>query len=127
MATKAAIKGFATAARLEVAPFGVAITTVEPGSINTGLSERRTKYIADDSAYRKAFTATVAALDAKEAGGISAQRVAETTLKAVTATRPEPLYAVGSKAPVVFAARRLLPRRVIESVMAKSYGVTGSD
>ena len=48
VASKAAIKGFATAARFELSPFGVWLTTVEPGSINTGISQRRTKYIADD-------------------------------------------------------------------------------
>ncbi|MFD0841265.1 SDR family oxidoreductase [Williamsia serinedens] len=124
VASKAALKGFATAARLELAPFGVHLTTVEPGSIDTGLSDRRTKYIADDSPYRRAFTTTVAALDTKESQGISADRVAQTILRAATARRPEPLYAVGSRAPLVFAARRLLPRRVIESVMARSYGLS---
>lgn len=124
VATKAAIKGFATAARLELAPFGVYLTTVEPGSINTGLSERRTKYIAEDSPYRESFTTTVAALDRKESEGISADRVARTTLEAITAPRPAPLYAVGSRAPLVFSARRLLPRRTIESLMARSYGLS---
>lgn len=123
VASKAALKGFASAARLEVAPFGVHLTTVEPGSIATGLSDRRSKYIADDSPYRDAFTTTVAALDAKEAQGISAERVARTIVRSATARRPEPLYAVGSRAPVVFTARRLLPRRVIESVMARAYGL----
>lgn len=124
VATKAALKGFATAARLELAPFDVHLTTVEPGSIATGLSDRRTKYIDDDSPYQEAFTTTVAALDEKEAQGISADRVAQTILRSATARRPEPLYAVGSRAPLVFTARRLLPRRVIESVMARAYGVS---
>ncbi|HSA49445.1 MAG TPA: SDR family NAD(P)-dependent oxidoreductase, partial [Yinghuangia sp.] len=51
VASKAALKGFATAARREFAPYGVAITTVEPGSINTGISERRTQYLAEDSPF----------------------------------------------------------------------------
>src|SRR5690242_11764500 len=49
VASKAAIEGFATAARFEMSPFGVWLTTVEPGSIRTGISTRRTKYVADDS------------------------------------------------------------------------------
>src|SRR3954452_24985125 len=39
-ASKAAIEGFATAARFEMSPFGVWLTTVEPGSIKTGISSR---------------------------------------------------------------------------------------
>ena len=55
VASKAALKGFATAARYEMAPYGVWLTTVEPGSINTGISQRRTKYIADDSPHARPF------------------------------------------------------------------------
>lgn len=123
VATKAAIKGFATAARYELKPFGVDITTVEPGSIATGLSGRRTKYCGEMSPYRDQFTKAIALLDKKEAEGITAEKVAETVVKAVEDKKTAPLYAVGSNAPAVFLARRLLPRRVIESVLAKAYGV----
>ena len=52
VAAKAALKGFASAARREVAPYGVGITTVEPGSISTGIGERRTHYLAGEHAKR---------------------------------------------------------------------------
>lgn len=126
VATKAALAGFATAARYELRPYGIEITTVEPGSITTGLSGRRTKYISSDSPYFEQFTSAIAVLDAKEAQGISADEVARTVLEAVEAEQTLPLYAVGSNAPAVFLARRLLPRRVIEAVMAKKYGVAAA-
>lgn len=124
VATKAAIKGFATAARYELRPFGIEITTVEPGSIATGLSGRRTKYVGAQSPYLQSFTSAIATLDAKEANGISAEQVARTVIKAVDDKKTLPIYAVGSNAPLVFLARRLLPRSVIESVMAKAYNVS---
>lgn len=123
VATKAAIKGFSTAARYELKPYGIDITTVEPGSIATGLSGRRTKYLGSDSPYRDEFTSAIAVLDAKEAAGISAAEVARTVLRAVEDEKTLPLYAVGSNAAAVFLARRLLPRRVIEAVAARAYGV----
>lgn len=123
VATKAALKGFATAARYELKPYGIEITTVEPGSIATGLSGRRTKYINNDSPYRDQFTSAIAVLDAKEATGTTADEVARIVLEAVDAERTLPLYAVGSNAQVVFLARRLLPRRVIETMLAKAYGM----
>ncbi|WP_030168280.1 MULTISPECIES: SDR family oxidoreductase [Actinomycetes] len=125
VATKAAIKGFATAARYELSPFGIAITTVEPGSIATGLSGRRTKYIGSTSPYTHDFTSAIAVLDKKEVQGITAARVARTVVKAVEDKKTRPLYAVGSNAPMVLLAQRLLPRTVIESVMAKAYGIRG--
>jgi NAD(P)-dependent dehydrogenase (short-subunit alcohol dehydrogenase family) len=124
VASKAAIKGFATAARFELSPFGVWLTTVEPGSINTGISQRRTKYIADDSPHAKAFRTMLKVLDGNEREGIAPERVARTIVGAVEAKRPEPLYAVGSNAPAVFALRRALPRQAVESIVARAYGIS---
>jgi short-subunit dehydrogenase len=123
VATKAAIKGFSDSARGELSPFGVWVTTIEPGSINTGLSERRTKYIGATSAFAGEFHTMIAKLDAREATGISAERVAATVLTAIEADRPKPLYAVGSRAPVVFALQRLLPRQTLHQFVARQFGV----
>jgi len=123
VASKAAIKGFADAARLEARPYGVEFTTVEPGSINTGISERRTKYIAEDSPYRKRFETMVSALDANERKGIPAEKVAATIVAAIEAERPKRLYAVGSNAPLVFALRRLAPRELVERIVARKHGL----
>lgn len=123
VASKAAIKGFADAIRLELRPFGIEVTTVEPGSINTGISTRRTKYIGENSVYRKPFEAMISNLDAREATGISGERVAATIVEAIEARRPKPLYAVGSKAPVVFALKRMFPAQVVETIVARQFGV----
>ena len=121
--TKAAIKGFSTAARYELKPFGIDITTVEPGSIDTGLSSRRTKYCGPHSPYLRDFTTVIAKLDAKEAQGISAERVAKTVLKAIEDKHTLPVYAVGSNAPLLFLARRVLPRTILEVLTARAYGL----
>ncbi|MFX0576017.1 SDR family oxidoreductase [Nocardia nepalensis] len=123
VATKAAVRGFATAARFEESPFGVWITTVEPGQIDTGLRERRTKYITEDSPHTADFTRFMSKLDEQQAKGIAPERVAATIVTAVEAQRPQPLYAVGSNAPAMFALRRLLPRTLIEKLIANSYGL----
>ncbi|WP_306318466.1 MULTISPECIES: SDR family oxidoreductase [unclassified Streptomyces] len=124
VASKAAIKGFASAARREYAPYGVGITTVEPGSIATGISERRTQYVAEDSPFRTAYDTMLAALNANEASGISAEKVAAKVVTAVEAGRPRPLYAVGSGAPLVFALRRVLPRSAAERMVARRHGLS---
>ncbi len=124
VASKAALKGFATAARYEMAPFGVWLTTVEPGSIKTGISQRRTKYVADGSPHAAAFTKMLKILDGNEREGISAARVARTILEAIESDQPGPLYAVGSNAPAVFALRRALPRGMVEGIINRAYGVS---
>ncbi|WP_433832065.1 SDR family oxidoreductase [Actinoplanes sp. CA-015351] len=123
VATKAAIKGFSNGARHEYSPFGVWLTTVEPGSINTGISERRTKYIASDSPHRADFDRMLTALDRNESTGITAEPVARTVVTAIEAAKPRQRYAVGSNAPFVFALRRLLPASVVEKVTHRKHNL----
>ena len=123
VATKAALRGFADAARHEVSPFGVWLTTVEPGSINTGISTRRTVDVAPGSPYRRDFATMLAALDRHEAVGTPAERVAAVVVRAVEAARPRPRYAVGSNAPLVFALRRMVPAALAEKVVHRRHGL----
>ncbi|MFY1632703.1 SDR family oxidoreductase [Solwaraspora sp. WMMB335] len=123
VASKAALKGFADAARHEFSPYGVWLTTVEPGSINTGISERRTRYLRSDSPHRHDFETMVTALDRNERTGTDARRVARTIVTAIEAARPRPRYAVGSNAPLVFALRRLLPSALVERATHRRHGL----
>ncbi|HKC28525.1 MAG TPA: SDR family oxidoreductase [Jatrophihabitans sp.] len=123
VATKAAIKGFATAARREVLRYGVGVTTVEPGSINTGIGTRRTHYLAEGSPYADEYRTMIAKLDANERSGISAEQVAVTIGKAIDADPPRSFYAVGSNAPFVFALRRVVPRATVERMVARRHGL----
>ncbi|GAA0712779.1 SDR family oxidoreductase [Dactylosporangium roseum] len=114
VASKAALRGFSDGARHEYSPFGVWLTTVEPGSINTGISARRTKYTSEDSPHRADFARMLAALDRNERTGVPAERVAATIVTAIEASRPRAHYAVGSNAALVFPLRRLLPSGLVE-------------
>ena len=123
-ATKAAIRAFGTAIRAELSPYGVWVTTVEPGSINTGISQRRTQYIGEDSPYQHGYQTMLRHLNANEAAGISADQVAATILEAIEAKRPKPLYARGSQAPLAFAMRRLLSRTQMERIVHRKHGLS---
>jgi short-subunit dehydrogenase len=123
VATKAAIKGFSNGARHEYSPYGVWLTTVEPGSISTGISERRTRYVRPDSPLRPEFERMSAALDRNERAGTSAEQVATTIVAAIEANRPKQRYAVGSNAPLVFALRRLLPAGIVEKATHRKHGL----
>lgn len=125
VAAKAALRGFASAARQELSPFGVWVAHIEPGSIATGIGERRTKYIADTSPYREDFDTMIRHLDANERAGISPAKVAEVIVEAIEAGRPREFYAVGSNAPAVFALKRLLPVGVISTIVARRHGLVG--
>ncbi|MFF0493259.1 SDR family oxidoreductase [Nocardia sp. NPDC004068] len=121
VATKAAIKGFADGMRREVSPFGISVTTVEPGSINTGISTRRTIYVGENSPYRAEVDIVLAALARNEAAGVSAEKVARAIAGVVES--PRPFRAVGSRAPLVFALKRLLPQPVLDRIVAAMHGL----
>jgi NAD(P)-dependent dehydrogenase (short-subunit alcohol dehydrogenase family) len=123
VAAKAALRGFATAARREVLRYGVGITTVEPGSINTGIGQRRTHYLADGSPYTAEYNTMIERLDHNERHGIPPETVAVTIVKAIDADLPRSFYAVGSNAPVVFGLQRLVPRPVVERMVARRHGL----
>lgn len=123
VASKAALKGFGFSLRREVQPFGVGVSVMEPGSINTGLSARRTKYVDLDGPYGAEFSTMLSRLDANEAAGISAEDVAEEIMRAVRDAKPRALYARGSRAPLVFPLARLLPREAIHWLINKVHGL----
>lgn len=123
VAAKAALRGFATAARQELTPFGVWISVVEPGSIATGIGARRTKYLRPDSVYEHDVATMLEHLDRNEQGGISAATVAAKIVTAIEADRPRQFYAVGSGAPLVFALKRLLPRETLSKIVARKHGL----
>lgn len=118
-ATKSAMKTFADASRRELAPFGVAICTVEPGTIATGIGDRRGYYIADDSPYRTDYDTVAAATKRNEKAGLAVGPMAAVIVEAALSKDPKPLYAKGNRAPVVFALRRVLPRRTILDIIGR--------
>ena len=126
VASKAALRAFATSARYEMSPFGVWLTTVEPGSVHTGISERRTNYIDEDSPHLKPFRRMLKNLDAREREGLHPERVARSIVDAIEEDRPAPLYALGSGSPGVFALQRVLPRTTVEKMVARSFGIRGA-
>lgn len=122
-AAKAALRGFATAARQELSPFGVWVSTIEPGSIATGIGLRRTKYLDEGSPYAEDVATMLEHLDANERGGIPAEKVAATIIDVIVSPRPREFSAVGSRAPLPFLLQRVLPRSLMSTIVAGQHGL----
>lgn len=123
VSSKAALRGFATAARQELSPFGVWLSVVEPGSIATGIGNRRTKYLSPGSVYTDDVSTMLKHLDENERGGISPETVATTIVTVIEAARPREFYAVGSRSPLPFLLKRALPRGVLSRIVAAQHGL----
>ena len=122
-ATKSALKAFAFATRREVAPHGIRMISVEPGTIATGIGDRRSIFIGDESPYRAEYETLAAATRVNEESGISASAMAEVIVKAALAEHPKPFYAKGNRAAVVFALQRIAPRDAVLALTARVHGL----
>jgi NAD(P)-dependent dehydrogenase (short-subunit alcohol dehydrogenase family) len=131
-ASKHALEAVADSLRLELKPFGVPVSIVEPGSIRTaiwGRSAARADELAAtmDSEVAELYAERVAAFRSvalkRGEGGAPADRVAEVVVEALTAERPHARYLVGRDAKLRAGFERLPDRlrdRIYERVLLKS-------
>jgi NAD(P)-dependent dehydrogenase (short-subunit alcohol dehydrogenase family) len=131
-ASKHALEAVADSLRLELKPFGVPVSIVEPGSIRTaiwGRSAVRADELAAtmDSEVAELYAERVAAFRSvalkRGEGGAPADRVAEVVEEALTAERPHARYLVGRDAKLRAGFERLPDRlrdRIYERVLLKS-------
>ena len=131
-ASKHALEAVADSLRLELKPFGIPVSIVEPGSIATaiwGRSAARADELAAtmDSELAELYAERVAAFRSvalkRGEGGAPAVRVAEVVEEALTAERPHARYLVGRDAKLRAGFERLPDRlrdRIYERVLLKS-------
>jgi NAD(P)-dependent dehydrogenase (short-subunit alcohol dehydrogenase family) len=131
-ASKHALEAVADSLRLELKPFGIAVSIVEPGSIRTAIwtrsATRADELIATADAqmlalYSERIDAFRRVALKRGEGGEPAQRVAEVVEEALTAERPHARYLVGKDAKLRAGFERLPDRlrdRIYERVLLRS-------
>ena len=108
-ATKAALDAITLALRIEVAPFGVGVSLVEPGDINTPFNENMEWGVEGASVYAERRRACERVVRESLPKAPGPEIVAEVIRRALTARRPRVRYTVGPDALLVPLGRRLLP------------------
>lgn len=125
--SKFALEAMSDALRRELAPHGVQVVVVEPGGVQTEMSERGiatanrlTAAMTPDQLERYApmMQAIVAHTRAFTNSGVSADRAARTIADAVTARRPRIRYTIGRDAAAMTRLTRILPDRLLDRVVA---------
>nr|WSY56666.1 SDR family oxidoreductase [Streptomyces sp. NBC_00886] len=111
--SKYALEAATEVLRLEVARFGVGVSLVQPGAVNTRWGENAPKlsrYAA--GAYGDMVTEMDRQMAERLPRGVAPERVAAVVLRAVTARRPRARYRVGTDAHLLLPLRRLIPSSV---------------
>ncbi|MGL5296314.1 MAG: oxidoreductase, partial [Culicoidibacterales bacterium] len=121
-ATKHAVEGFSDALRLEVAPFGIDVIIIEPGSIKTewsGIAADNIDETSKAGAYKE--VAEKVAQTMRNFDGSPATVISKTIGKAVTARKPKTRYAVGKYAGTFLGMRKLTTDRMFDRMIMSFY------
>ena len=121
-ASKHAVEAVADALRVETAPFGVRVATVEPGPIDTRFADRARSIvgplIARPGPYRAFYANAERAMDGDfRRGHLPPEAVARVVVGAIESPRPRPRYPVTWLARALILMKTVLPDRWLDRVM----------
>ena len=128
-ASKFALRALADAMRIELAPQGVQVSLIEPGSVKTPIWEKgreanRRRWDAySESAralYAQAMDAVERQAEREERSGIPPEAVSRAIVHALFSRRPRAHYLVGTPARIGSVAVSLLPARVHDRLIRKA-------
>lgn len=130
-ASKHALAALADAWRLELAPWKISVSLIEPARVETplwGKVESTVARVMDDMdpETRSLYATQMGAVLAKakrKTSGIPPQRVVEAVLRALESRRPRARYLVGANARLQVVLHALLPRWAIESLILRQMGL----
>jgi NAD(P)-dependent dehydrogenase (short-subunit alcohol dehydrogenase family) len=108
-ASKAALDALTLALRMEVAPFGIGVSLVEPGDIRTGFNDAMDWGAHEGSPYRDRLRSCEAVIRGSLPKAPGPEVVARAIHRALTDRRPRVRYTVGPDSHLVPLGRRLLP------------------
>jgi NAD(P)-dependent dehydrogenase (short-subunit alcohol dehydrogenase family) len=126
--TKFALEALSDCLRLEVKPFGIDVVVIEPGGIKTEWGDIAADGLlaaSGSGAYADQAKAMAKTLGAEAGSGRTSPPtvIADAIAKAVTARRPRTRYAVGFGAKPLIGARRVLPDRAFDTLIARATGL----
>jgi NAD(P)-dependent dehydrogenase (short-subunit alcohol dehydrogenase family) len=128
-ASKYALEGLSDALRMELAPLGVRVAIIEPGSVKTEIwrkgFDRGREVMAElpreaIDLYGDRMDGLMESTQKVAQRGVEPVEVAETIAKALTARRPKARYVVGADAKAQTAMKALLPTRVLDGLTRRA-------
>lgn len=120
--SKAALDMLARALAIEVEPFGIYVTSVQPGGVSTRFTFKRNVYESDEvGEYADRMTAAVEALAKAEQDGLDPETVADEVVSVIKAAKPPVTCAVGIKNKTFKLAQKILPEKISEAMNRNMY------
>lgn len=125
-ASKFALEGYSEALRQEVKPFGIHVSQIEPGFLNTPMKTHRRSTAERIPDYDVTRTNALDAVAEQEARGPGSELIAQTVLEIVRSERPRLRYLVGGQARTVARLQRFLPAGMFEKGVRGNFRLDAS-
>lgn len=124
-ASKAALIMLAKELNLEAKQFGINTVAVLPGGTATRFTFKRKVYPADRlGPYSADMDKAVGSLAGIEQGGMEADEVADTIIRALTADNPPAVIASGLANKAYYLSQKLLPDKLTEKLVSDKYNLS---
>ena len=127
-ASKFALEALADTLRMELAPWDISVSLIQPGAIKTPIWDKgraqvdtMTDRYSEEALelYADGIETVVRGIDEQDEAGIPPLKVAEAVERALFSARPRTRYAVGTDAKVATMLVRALPDRAKDKLVAR--------
>ncbi len=129
-ASKFALEALSDVLRMELEPFNIKVSVVEPGPVSTefiGVAGEHAKQAIVDpdmTPYRAAIKKLEGLEQQTSTNAWTSEQVAAVIIKAMTAPNPRPRYVAATGGDfLLFIMRKVLPTRVVDKFWQKFYGI----
>jgi NAD(P)-dependent dehydrogenase (short-subunit alcohol dehydrogenase family) len=132
VASKHALEAVTDALRMELRPWRISVSLIEPGAVATPIWQKSLRageqVIArlPQSAhelYGRAIAAMTRIAEREERTGVAPEKVAGAICHALLSPRPRTRYRVGLEAHALFALKRVLPDRAFDQLLLRVTGL----
>jgi len=122
-ASKSALASLSDGLSMELAPFGIKVTRIEPGDYKTGFTSMRTLISSENSPYADRCRRAIEIMEHDEQEGADPKELAMKVLRISAMKRPALVYREGKWFQVfLVGVLGLLPRRWVEGILVRVYG-----
>lgn len=123
---KAALHAFSDALRMELAPFGITVVTVQPGAIRSGFGRAAAEQVAPpaaDSWYASIAEQVLGRAQMSQQDATPAEAFAEQLVTLLSRPHPPAIIRLGKKSFQLPFLKRWLPSFLLDRILSRRFGL----
>lgn len=120
--SKAALAALTMGLNIELHPFSIKCTLIEPGDVCTGFTDARRIISSDMDGYQNAFDRALKSMEHDERTGMSSEHVAKRIFKIAQMKNPPLERVVGAMYHILAFLIRIMPTKIVNFGLRLMYG-----